>query len=358
LSGKGPLFIVPWRCTFACDLNCVHCTSARAPKAQGELSTADAKKLVDRVHDFGATFFGVTGGEPFLRKDLFTVLRYATKVGLKTSIITDGHLVDDKAVQNIIKNETRVSISIDGTEKVNDRIRGKGTYKSAVTLAKKLSATGLLDCLVYTFANVDKNVTNVTETDFRHVNDLAASVGARWVVYHGLVPYSSDKKCLRADPSPAQYEWALNMLYDLDIEYKGKPRVNVYVPFYARIALQRGMAKQIFEEWYNNFFLGKCWFGRFMSIAENGDAIPCSYNDAYRFGNIKEKSLKEIWDGLQKSEFFAKARDKANIKGKCGVCEFKEVCGGCRTAALYYTGDLMESDPRCAYVPKALRQQE
>ncbi len=310
------------------------------------------------MHDFGATFFGITGGEPFLRKDLFTIVRYARKVGLKTSIITDGHLVDDKAIKNIIKNEMRVSISIDGTEKVNDRIRGKGAYRSAVSLMKNLSKTGLLDCLVYTFANAGKKTTNITEADFRHVIDLAAAHGARWVVFHGMVPFSSDKKCLKVDPSPAQYEWALNKLYDLSIEYNGRPEVNVYVPFYARIALQRGMPKQAFETWYNDFFLGKCWFGRFMSIAENGDAIPCSYNDAYRFGNIKRKSLGKIWDYLSNNDFFAKARDKARIKGKCGVCEYKEVCGGCRTAALYYTEDLMESDPRCAYVPKVLREQK
>ena len=353
MAGKGPLFIVPWRCTFACDYNCVHCVSAGKPAVPDELSTADAKKLVDRIHDFGATFLGITGGEPFLRKDLFEVVQYAKQVGLNVSIITDGHLVDDKVVKNLIRNEMRVSISIDGSEEVNDRIRCKGAYQSAIALARNLSRTGLLDCLVYTFANLGNNVTNVTEADFRHVNDLAAAYGARWVVYHGLVPFTSDKNCLAADPSPPQYEWALNKLYDLSLESKGKPHVNVYVPFYARIAKQRGLSN--FDDWYNNFFLGKCWFGRFMSVAENGDAIPCSYNDVYRFGNVKEKSLGQIWDSLQSSEFFAKARDKTNIKGKCGVCEYKEVCGGCRTAALFYTGNLLDSDPRCSYVPRALR---
>jgi radical SAM protein with 4Fe4S-binding SPASM domain len=318
------------------------------------MNTEAAKRMVDKIHDFGATFFGITGGEPLLRKDLFEIVAYAKKVGLNVSIITDGHLLDDAAVANIVKNEMRVSISVDGSENVNDRIRGKGAYKSAVSLARKLSGTGLLDCLVYTFANLDSVATNVNEADFVHVNDLAVEYGARWVVYHGLVPYSSDKNCLKADPSPAQYEWALNKLFDLSLIYKNKPFVNVYVPFYARVAKQRGLEN--FEEWYENFFLGKCWFGRFMSIAENGDAIPCSYNDVFRFGNVKEKTLQEIWDGLQSSEFFKKARDKANIKGKCGVCEYKDVCGGCRTAALYYTGDLLESDPRCAYIPKSMRK--
>lgn len=355
MVSKGPLFIVPWRCTFTCDRNCTHCTSAGKKAFPDEMDTENAKRLVDQVYDFGAAFFGITGGEPLLRKDLFEIVSYAKKVGLKVSIITDGHLADVTVIDSIIRNEMRVSISIDGTETVNDKIRGKDAYQKAVSLTKSLSATGLLDCLVYTFANVDNNLTNVTELDFRHVNDLAAEYGARWVVYHGLVPYSSDKTCLKVDPTPAQYEWAMNKLWDLSLEYKDKPYVNVYVPFYARIAKQRGLAN--FEDWYNNFFLGKCWFGQFMSIAENGDAIPCSYNDVYRFGNVKDKSLKDIWNSLQSSEFFSKARNKANIKGKCGVCEYKDVCGGCRTAALFYTGDLLESDPRCAYIPKAMRKQ-
>ena len=354
MTGKGQLFIVPWRCTFACDYNCAHCTSAQKHAAPDELGTADAKKLVDRIHDFGATFLGITGGEPFLRKDLFEIVEYGKQLGLSVSIITDGRLADSDVVRNLVKNEVRVSISLDGAEEVNDRVRGIGAYRSAITLASELSGTGLLDCLVYTFANLQNRISNVTEADFRHVNDLAAAHGARWVVYHGLVPYSSDKGCLGSDPSPAQYEWALNKLYDLSLEYKNKPYVNVYVPFYARIARQRGLTN--FDDWYNNFFLGKCWFGRFMSVAENGDAIPCSYNDVYRLGNIKDKSLGQIWEGLQSSEFFAKARDKANIKGKCGICEYKGICGGCRTAALFYTGDLLESDPRCAYIPATLRR--
>lgn len=350
---KGPLFIVPWRCTFACDSNCVHCTSAGKPSFPNEMDTASAKRLVDQVYDFGATFFGITGGEPFLRKDLFEIVQYARKVGLKTSIITDGHLLDEKAIESVIKNEMRVSISIDGTERVNDRIRGKGAYKSAVTAAEELSGTGLLDCLVYTFTNIEEGVTNLTEKDFRHVNDLAASQGARWVVYHGFVPYSADMNCLKADPSPAQYEWALNKLFDLSLEYRCKPSINVYVPFYARIAKQRGLVN--FDDWLNNFFLGKCWFGKFMSIAENGDAIPCSYNDVYRFGNVNSQPLKEIWKGLKTSEFFSRVRDKNNLKGKCSTCEYREICGGCRTAALFYTGDPLGSDPRCAYKPKVAR---
>ncbi len=116
MPNKGPVFIVPWRCTFACDSTCVHCTSACKPPAEGELGTADAKKIVDQAADFGATFFGVTGGQPFLRKDLFEVLDYATQKGLCTSIITDGRLLDEEAFKKIVKNQTRISVSIDGAQ--------------------------------------------------------------------------------------------------------------------------------------------------------------------------------------------------------------------------------------------------
>ena len=354
MKGKGPLYIVPWRCTFACDSNCVHCASARKPPFSDELDTAGGMRIVDQVYDFGATFFGITGGEPLLRKDLFEILSYAKKIGLNTSIITDGHLLDKKAFENIVKNEVRVSVSIDGAEKTNDLIRGKGAYASAISAIKKLSSEGLLNCLVYTFANVNKSVTNVNTDDFTHALELAAKYDARWVVYHGFIPYSSDEKSLKASPSPQQYEWAWNKLYDLRSTYKGKPEINVYYPSFARVAKQRGMPD--FDDWFNNFFLGRCFFGKFMSIAENGDAIPCSYNDAHRFGNIKDKSLKTIWNDLQTSEFFSKVRDKNNLKGKCGVCEYREICGGCRTSAEFFTGDIFGSDPSCAYIPKILRE--
>jgi radical SAM protein with 4Fe4S-binding SPASM domain len=351
LKGKGPVLIVPWRCTFACDNACVHCTSAGKPAAAGELGTEDAKKIVDQASDFGASFFGITGGQPFLRKDLFEVLDYATEKGLSTSIITDGRMLDEDAFKKIAKNQTKISVSIDGAQKTNDAIRGKGAYAAAISAIEKISHEKLLNVLVYTFANAGE-VTNVDEEDMRHVLDLAKKYDARWVVFHGMIPYSGDKASLKADPTPAQYEWVCNKLYDLTAEYNGKPGINVYIPFYARVAKQRGMPD--FEQWYSGFFLGRCFFGKFLSIAENGDAIPCSYNDAYRIGNIKTKPIKEIWADMQNSEFFNKVKDKANIKGKCGVCEYKDLCGGCRSAALFYTGDIHGSDPRCAYIPAAL----
>lgn len=356
MKKKGPLFILPWRCTFACDSNCLHCASASKSEVENELDTKDAIKLIDQIKNFGANWVGITGGEPLLRKDLFEIISHIKKIGLKASIITDGHLLDSSVYEKIIRNEVRVSISIDGGESTDDQIRGKGAYNKAVSAIEKLSNAGLLNCLVYTFSNITNTKNNLTVKDFTHVLDLAKKYGARWVIYHGFIPYTNNKNRLRADPTPQQYEWALNKLYDLNSVYKGKPEINVYCPFYARIAKQRGIPN--FNKWFNNFFLGRCFFGKFMSIAENGDAIPCSFNDIHRFGNIKEKNIDTIWSELRNSEFFSNVRNKTNLRGKCGVCEYQDICGGCRTAAEYYTGDILGSDPRCAYIPKVLRERK
>ena len=113
-----------------------------------------------------------------------------------------------------------------------------------------------------------------------------------------------------------------------------------------------------FWDWFQNRFLGKCTIGgNYVSVTENGDYRSCGFNEGYRLGNVKDKSLKRTWNELQHSPLHLKLRDKSNIKGKCGVCEYREICGGCRTRAEFYTGDLFESDPACAYIPKVLREQ-
>ena len=103
MKGKGPLYILPWRCTFACDSKCAHCASAGKPPFPDEVDTGSAIRIVDQIHDFGATFLGISGGEPLLRKDLFEIIRYAKKTGLDASIITDGHLLDDKALRTLLR---------------------------------------------------------------------------------------------------------------------------------------------------------------------------------------------------------------------------------------------------------------
>jgi AdoMet-dependent heme synthase len=357
LTKKGPLFILPWRCTPACNSNCLHCGFASATEPLDSLGTEATKKIVDKIHDFGATYFGISGGDPFLRKDLPEIIRYAKSTGMNVSIITGGNGLDDKMMETLLKYGVRVSISIDGPEEINDVLRGKGAYKTALSAIQKTSKAGLLDCLVATLANADEKRNNVSSDAMEHVIKLAEKYGARWVVIHGFIPFKNTKEHLSHAPSPEQYEKIWNEVYDLRLKYAGTPEVNVYCPFFARIAKQRGLPD--FENWLNNFFLGKCSIaGKYMSVIENGDVIPCSFNDHIRLANVHDKSLNQIWDELQTSELTVKLKDRSNLKGKCGVCEYRDICGGCRTRAYIYTGDYLASDPACGYVPKVLRKKK
>jgi len=357
MRDKGPLFILPWRCTQACTSNCLHCGFASNPPASNGLGTEETKRIADKIYDFGVTYFGISGGEPLLRKDLPEIIGYAKKTGMNVSLITNGYFLDDKILDTLVRNDVRVSLSVDGREEINDAIRGKGAYAKAVSAMEKTSKVGLLDCLVATLTNIDATRNNVSSEDMEQIIKLAEEYGARWVVIHGFIPFNNTKEHLAKAPSPQQYEKIWNQVYDLRLKYKGKPEVNVYCPFFARVAKQRGLPD--FENWFNNFFLGRCSMaGKYMSVIENGDVIPCSFNDRIRLGNVQNTSLKQIWTELQTSELTVKLRDRSNLKGKCGVCEFRENCGGCRTRAEIYTGDLFASDPACAYIPKLFRKNE
>jgi radical SAM protein with 4Fe4S-binding SPASM domain len=267
---------------------------------------------------------------------------------MNVSVITNGYFVKGETFNRLVKEEVMTSISMDGREQIQDKLRGKGFYKTALDAAKKLSSVGLLDCLVTTVTKL-----NLTEMD--HLVHLADDHEAKRLVIHNYVPVGNGKYNIELAPSAEEYEKLWNHVYDLYQEFKGKVDIKVYSPFYARIVKERGMHN--FWNWYTNDFLGRCTMdGHYVSISPNGDVKPCGFNEKLKLANLRDKSLREIWDDLQHNEFYLKIRDKSNLKGKCGVCEYREICGGCRTRAEYYTGDLFESDPACAYIPKVLRE--
>jgi radical SAM protein with 4Fe4S-binding SPASM domain len=316
---------------------------------QEEVNTKLGYKIVDEVYNFGSPWFGISGGEPLVREDIFDIIEYARHTGFEVSLITSGFAFDEKRLNKLIKNDVHTAVSIDGSRESNDRIRGKGSYDKALFAMKKLSENGILDCVVTT-------MTKYNIKDMKHPTEIAAEYGARMVVYHNLVPVGrAGANMPDLAPTPEEYEAAFNEIYDLQVAYAGKVKVNVYAPFYARIVRQRNPVD--FWDWFQNGFLGKCSIGgNYMSVTENGDYRACGFHEGHRIGNVKNKTLTSAWNDLQGSELYLKLRDKNSIKGKCGVCEYREICGGCRTRAEYYTGDLFESDPACNYIPKVLRE--
>ncbi|MCW4004417.1 MAG: radical SAM protein [Candidatus Bathyarchaeota archaeon] len=345
-----PLFMVVWRCTRNCVGTCTYCSYVKDYAADQELSTAEAKHMVDEMAKFGSQWFGISGGEPLVRPDIWEIIEYAEKQhNLNVSLITSGYAWDEERFNKLTKYNVKTAISIDGERDTNDRIRRKGGYDKALHAMKKLSSVGLLDCLVTT-------MTKYNIHQMAHTAALAEEYKARSVVYHNLVPVGRAGENMEdLAPTPQQYEDAFNEIYEIQRKLYGKVKVNVYSPFYARIVKQKNSVD--FWDWFNEGYLGRCTIGgNYIGITENGDYRSCGFHEGYRVGNVKNTSLRQAWDDLQKSEFHLKLRDKSNLKGRCGVCEYREICGGCRTRAEFYTGDLFESDPACNYIPKVLRE--
>lgn len=345
-----PLFMVVWRCTRNCVGTCTYCSYIKDYAKDQELSTEQAKHMIDEIADFGSQWFGISGGEPLVRPDIWEIIEYAEKEhGLNVSLITSGYAWDEDRFNKLTKYNVKTAISIDGMKDTNDKIRRLGGYDKALHAIKKLSSVGLLDGLVTTMTKFNIN-------DLPHTAALAEQYHARSAVYHNLVPVGRASEHMEdIAPTPDEYEKAFNVIYEIQRRLYGKVKVNVYSPFYARIVKQKNTAD--FWDWYNQGYLGRCTIGgNYIGITENGDYRSCGFHEGYRIGNVKETKLRDAWTQLQKSEFHLKLRDKSNLKGKCGVCEYREICGGCRTRAEFYTGDLFESDPACNYIPKVLRE--
>jgi len=344
---RGPLLITSWRATRACNLNCLYCNvEAKAEPAPDELTTKETLMLVDQIYEFGSEWFGLKGGEPLMRKDVFECIGYARSIGLNICLLTNGWFVDGEAYQSLVKNEVFTSVSIDGSEKANDAIRGKGSYKAALSAIKRLSDAGILNGL-------SMAITSINLKEAEHIIALAEEYGAKFVWFNHLLPCGRARSQYQLEPTPEQYEWFLNNLYDLMHKtYKRKFDFHIHCPFFARIYKERNPER--FQDWFENEFTGKCiyfLFGGYLSVLENGDVIPCFYSEGLKIGNIREKTLKQLWKEVQEKEFYKRIKDPNNLKGKCGICEYRDICGGCRTRAYAYTGDYFESDPACAYAP-------
>ena len=356
LTDTGPLLMTSWRATGACNARCRYCnvdaTGANTPR---ELTTKEALRLVDEVHRFGVKWFGIKGGEPLMRKDIFEIVGYAKSLGLNVCLLTNGCFVDGEIYNKLVENQVWTSVSIDGPEEQNDILRGRGSYKRALTAIQKLSEGKILNGLAAA-------ITTVNYRHLDHVAELAEKYHANFVWFNHLVPSGRAKEMIELTPSPEQYEWVLNHIWNLAQKYESKFEIHVHCPHYARVVKQRNPPN--FDEWYDRKFHGKCTYfayGGYISVTENGDLIPCFYTDLrpsepMMLGNIRQKGLKEAWKEVQKSDYYKSFANRNVLKGKCSVCEYRDICGGCRNRAYAYTGDIYESDPACAYVPKSLQK--
>ena len=385
--------LIFWEVTKGCNLRCIHCrATATELSSPNDLPTVRAIEIIKQISEFANPILVLSGGEPLYRHDIFDLAHFATERGLRVALATNGTLVTKqvakKAVEAGIK---RVSISLDGADALtHDTFRGiPGAFDAAVYGMKNLQELGMS-------VQINMTIAKHNAKQLPAVLDLARQLGADALHTFLLVPVGCGVDIAEEQMvSPQEYEQMLNWFYDQsktgDIELKA-----TCAPHYFRVVRQRRAAERreavaagtmtyggghaphigpdemampgsnavvIRPKGHHtghpsghpgdpemNAMTKGCLAGTGVCfISHEGEVFPCGYLPVLA-GDLKKKPFSEIWND---SVVFEQLRDTGNLKGKCGCCEFRNVCMGCRARAFAATGDMLDPEPFCIYEPKA-----
>jgi radical SAM protein with 4Fe4S-binding SPASM domain len=282
-----------------------------------------------------------SGGEPLCREDLFGLVDYAGAQGVVTALATNGTMID-AATANLVRESgiVRVAVSLDGaTAEVHDKQRQlKGSFEKAIGGIRCLSEQSIP-------FQINITLTKRNAQQLEDVYELAKSLGAVALHIFMLVPVGCGGVLAETDMlSPQEYEEKLLEICRLDS--RGQLQVKVTCgPHYERIIREQGLYKVRKKGHHEN---KGCLAGLgVLFVSHKGDVFPCGYLPV-RCGNVLEESLSQIW---YNNKELARMRDSSGLEGKCGICGYREVCGGCRGRAYAATGNYMAEEPFCAYIP-------
>lgn len=365
-------FLAIWETTRACDLACRHCRAEASPLPDPRsLSFQSGCDLIDQVAHFGLPhpLFILTGGDPFKRPDIFDLVQYAAAKDIPAALSPSGTpLLTAEALQRLHECGSRViSLSLDGSNAAlhDDFRRVPGSFDWTVGGWKRAQAAGLK-------LQINTTVTRYNLMDLPDIFNLVRELGAMtWSVFF-LVPTGRGQQA--DEISPQDYEAVLNFLYDAS-KFMGVKTTEGH--HYKRVVLQRSALESLGIPPETALPLNDTYWklkarlpftppsptgdaGRmrraplhvnsasgFVFISHLGDVYPSGYLPLSA-GNITQTPLDEIY---RRSPLFVGLRDQDQLKGRCGACEFKVVCGGSRSRAYAMTGDVMAEEPFCAYQP-------
>lgn len=357
-------FIAIWETTQACDLACKHCRAeARPDRHPDELTTDEAKRLLTDLRRFGPIVFVFSGGDALKRPDIVELTRFGADLGLRMAITpATTPLCTERRLRELYEGGmARLAVSLDGpTAEIHDDFRQvEGSFDHGLRILRTAREIGLS-------TQVNTVVANHNVRDFGRMADLLVDTGiVFWEVFF-LVPVGRARP---EDVAGAQaFEAVFNELYDLrgsvpfDIKATAAPHFN-------RIALQRRASERrrsrngrwrtaAMDETGSPSGDG---IGRargvndgdgFLFISHVGEIFPSGFLPVSA-GNVRSDDIVDVY---RNSRLFVDLRDRSLLKGKCGVCEFRGVCGGSRARAFAVTGDPLESEPYCLHVPRRARE--
>ncbi|MBI1976357.1 MAG: radical SAM protein [Candidatus Omnitrophica bacterium] len=353
------LHLLFWEITAACNLRCQHCRRLDEvdQPLPGEMTTEQGKRFLEDVSKIAKPIIVFSGGEPTMRKDLFELVDHASRLGMQTALATNGTSIDQTMARRIADSPIkRVSISFDGTDsKTHDSFRGqKGAFRSALRGWKYLQKNGLS-------LQVNTTISKNNLHQLSQLYQMALRMEADAIHFFVVIPVGCGLG-MRPEQflSAQEIEEALEWIYrqgDAD----GVIAKPTCAPQFFRILLQKRKigtgslfsTKETTEKrepvpsmhrWTKGCLAGT-GIGFVSSL---GDVFPCGYLPT-KVGNVKETPFDEIW---QESLVLKQLRDPSLLEGKCGVCSYRTICGGCRARSWAQTQDILAEDPSCVYQPQ------
>lgn len=346
-KNSDTLRLVAWETTRRCNLSCKHCRAvAEDHPYDNELSTQASYTLLDQIREVGQPIIILTGGEPLLRDDIFDIASYGTRIGLRMVMAINGTLITPEiAIKIKASGIKRISVSLDGSSaSSHDNFRGlEGAFDRSIeglTIARD--------------AGIEFQInTTITKTNLKEIPGifaLAENLGA--VAHHIflLVPTGRGKYIFDNSIDAREYEDTLNWFYDQRDKTSLQLKATC-APHYYRILRQRAKEegkKVTFESHGLDAVTRGCLAGTgFCFISHVGRVQTCGFLDV-ECGDITKQSFKDVWEN---SQVFNELRNFKNLEGKCGICEYQRVCGGCRARAYEASGSYLTQEPLCSYQP-------
>ncbi len=338
-SSVHALRIVFWETTHACNLRCAHCR--RGEQTGSELTTAEGRALLEEMARTGTPLLILSGGEPLCRGDIFELAAFATRLGLRVALATNGTLIDREIADNIANTGIRrVAVSLDGAEAgTHDAFRGvEGAFQRAIRGLKCVQQAG-----VSTQINCTLTRHNIAQKE--RIYALAQELGVEALHWFLLVPVGcgltvSDDMQLEAAAYEEVLGWIVGLIDEATLEMRA-----TCAPHIIRIMAERGVDSSV---QHRKGAGGACLAGTHACfISHAGIVYPCGYLPLAG-GDVTKQPFSEIWES---SPALYRMRT-LELTGKCGRCPYKRLCGGCRARAYGQTGDLAAAEPFCAYEPR------
>jgi AdoMet-dependent heme synthase len=353
-------FTIAWEVTRACAFACVHCRADAQHQADpNQLTNAESLALIDRLADFGSPILVFTGGDPMMRRDLFELIAYATNKGLRCSLTPTATVLPtpERLQQAREAGIRRIALSLDApSAEVHDAFRQvPGSWARTMNILENAHAAGLS-------AQVNTTVSTYNVHLLEQMVPFIEQVSAvQWSVFF-LVP--TGRAQLERMISPEEHERVFNWLYGLSTRAAFDIKVTA-APMYRRVAIQRRRAESgggpvtfqgagfQYADGLDRPTRGVGDGNGFLFISHVGEIMPSGFLPISA-GNVRKDDVIEVY---RHAPLFTDLRAVDKIKGRCGVCEFRDVCGGQRGRAYGVTGDYLESDSACMYVPEKWRLQ-